>query len=61
MKRTMFGTDGVRGKANLEPMTSETALKLGRACAHVFRDGTRRHRVLIGKDTRSRGTCSRAR
>jgi phosphoglucosamine mutase len=55
MKRTMFGTDGVRGKANVEPMTSETALKLGRACAHVFRDGTRRHRVLIGKDTRLSG------
>jgi phosphoglucosamine mutase len=55
MKRTMFGTDGVRGRANVEPMTSETALKLGRACAHVFRDGTRRHRVLIGKDTRLSG------
>ena len=55
MKRTMFGTDGVRGRANIEPMTSETALKLGRACAHVFRDGARRHRVLIGKDTRLSG------
>ena len=55
MKKTMFGTDGVRGRANVEPMTSETALKLGRACAHVFRDGTRRHRVLIGKDTRLSG------
>jgi phosphoglucosamine mutase len=55
MKRSMFGTDGVRGRANIEPMTSETALKLGRACAHVFRDGARRHRVLIGKDTRLSG------
>jgi phosphoglucosamine mutase len=55
MKRAMFGTDGVRGRANVEPMTSETALKLGRACAHVFRDGARRHRVLIGKDTRLSG------
>ena len=55
MKRTMFGTDGVRGRANVEPMTSETALRLGRACAHVFREGERRHRVLIGKDTRLSG------
>ncbi len=55
MKRAMFGTDGVRGRANVEPMTSETALRLGRACAHVFRDSTRRHRVLIGKDTRLSG------
>lgn len=51
----IFGTDGIRGKANLEPMTSETALKLGRACAHVFRKGRRRHRILIGKDTRLSG------
>ena len=55
MKRTMFGTDGVRGRANVEPMTSETAVRLGRACAHVFRHGERRHRVLIGKDTRLSG------
>ncbi len=55
MRRSMFGTDGVRGRANVEPMTSETALRLGRACAHVFRDGARRHRVLIGKDTRLSG------
>jgi len=55
MKRSMFGTDGVRGRANVEPMTSETALRLGRACAHVFRAGARRHRVLIGKDTRLSG------
>jgi phosphoglucosamine mutase len=51
----MFGTDGIRGKANLPPMNSETALKVGRACAHVFRSGRRRHRVLIGKDTRLSG------
>jgi phosphoglucosamine mutase len=52
----LFGTDGVRGVANVEPITSETALKLGRALAHVFR-GTpgRHHRVLIGKDTRLSG------
>ncbi len=52
----LFGTDGVRGVANVEPITSETALKLGRALAHVFR-GTpgRHHRILIGKDTRLSG------
>ncbi len=55
MKRTMFGTDGIRGRANLPPMNSETALRLGRAAAAVFRDGARRHRVLIGKDTRLSG------
>jgi len=54
-KRRIFGTDGIRGKANIEPMSSETALKLGRACAHVFREGRRRHRILIGKDTRLSG------
>lgn len=54
-QRRMFGTDGIRGKANLEPMNSETALRLGRACAYVFRSGRRRHRILIGKDTRLSG------
>lgn len=53
--RRLFGTDGVRGVANQEPMTSETALKLGRAAAHVFRDSSRRHRIVIGKDTRLSG------
>ena len=49
----LFGTDGVRGVANTEPMTAETALKLGRAAAHVFkRHDDRRHRIVIGKDTR---------
>jgi len=52
----LFGTDGVRGVANTEPMTAETALKLGRAAAHVFkRDNHRRHRIVIGKDTRLSG------
>lgn len=54
MKR-LFGTDGVRGIANQEPMTCETALKLGRAAAHLFKDRTGRHRVVIGKDTRLSG------
>jgi phosphoglucosamine mutase len=53
--RRLFGTDGVRGVANQEPMTSETALKIGRAAAHVFRDSSRRHRIVIGKDTRLSG------
>lgn len=54
-KKRIFGTDGIRGKANIEPMTSETALRLGRACAYVFRNSRRRHRILIGKDTRLSG------
>jgi len=53
--RRLFGTDGVRGVANTEPMSSETALRLGRAVAHVFRRSPRRHKILIGKDTRVSG------
>ncbi len=53
--RRLFGTDGVRGRANREPMTAETALALGRAAAHLFtRDGGT-HRAVIGKDTRRSG------
>lgn len=51
----LFGTDGVRGVANLEPMTSEMAMKLGRAAAHVFRHREGRHQIIIGKDTRISG------
>jgi len=51
----LFGTDGVRGIANTEPMTAETALKLGRAAGHVFKQDERRHRIIIGKDTRLSG------
>lgn len=51
----LFGTDGIRGVANLAPMDSETMLKLGRAIAHVFRRSKGRHRILIGKDTRISG------
>lgn len=54
-KKKLFGTDGVRGVANTDPMTSEIALRLGRAVAHVFRESPRRHKVLIGKDTRVSG------
>ncbi len=53
--KRLFGTDGVRGIANQEPMTSEMAMKLGRAAAHLFRRRTGRHRIVIGKDTRLSG------
>ena len=53
--RKLFGTDGVRGVANLEPMTSETAMKLGRAVAHMFKRREGRHQIIIGKDTRVSG------
>lgn len=48
----IFGTDGVRGKANSFPMTVEIALALGRAAGKLFRCHEGRHRVVIGKDTR---------
>lgn len=51
----LFGTDGVRGKANVPPMDSETVMRLGRAAAHVMRRSKGRHRILIGKDTRISG------
>ncbi|GAB4340179.1 MAG: phosphoglucosamine mutase [Candidatus Abyssubacteria bacterium] len=51
----LFGTDGIRGTANIEPMTCETALKLGRAAGYVFQQNERRHRIVIGKDTRLSG------
>ncbi|MBI5643057.1 MAG: phosphoglucosamine mutase [Deltaproteobacteria bacterium] len=53
--KRLFGTDGVRGVANIEPMTSEMALQLGRAIAYVFKKEARRHRIVIGKDTRLSG------
>ncbi|MBU1573389.1 MAG: phosphoglucosamine mutase [Alphaproteobacteria bacterium] len=56
MTRKLFGTDGVRGRANSAPMTAEMALKLGAAAGRYFRrDGSREHRVVIGKDTRLSG------
>ncbi|HYX91701.1 MAG TPA: phosphoglucosamine mutase [Myxococcaceae bacterium] len=51
----LFGTDGVRGVANVHPMTAELALQLGRALAFLIRNGKHRHRVVIGKDTRLSG------
>jgi len=55
MKKRLFGTDGVRGVANNYPMTTEIAMQLGRAVAYVFKNGHRRHRIVIGKDTRLSG------
>lgn len=61
MSNKIFGTDGVRGTANIEPVTAETALKLGRAAAHVFKNlnqqphDRRKHKIVIGKDTRLSG------
>ncbi len=58
----LFGTDGVRGVANVEPVTAETALKLGRAAAHVFTQlnprtlpAGARPKIVLGKDTRLSG------
>ncbi len=59
--KKIFGTDGVRGVANIEPVTAETALRLGRAAGHVFKNlesqarGRGRHKIVIGKDTRLSG------
>lgn len=55
MTRKFFGTDGIRGLANTEPMTAATALKVGMAAGAYFTRGDHRHRVLIGKDTRLSG------
>lgn len=54
-ERTLFGTDGIRGVTNVDPMTPEVALRLGRAIAYVFCRPGHRGRVLIGKDTRLSG------
>ena len=52
----LFGTDGVRGKANVYPMTVDVALRIGQAVACLFRkDSTRHRKILIGKDTRISG------
>ncbi|HTD85248.1 MAG TPA: phosphoglucosamine mutase, partial [Candidatus Binatia bacterium] len=60
-QKRIFGTDGVRGTANLPPMDAETALKLGRSAAHVFKSLSTdpgefgKHKIVIGKDTRRSG------
>ena len=53
--RHLFGTDGIRGTANTDPMTAEIALRLGQAAGLLFTRGSHRHRVVIGKDTRLSG------
>jgi phosphoglucosamine mutase len=53
--KKLFGTDGVRGVANVFPMTTEMAMQLGRAAAYIFKNGGKRHRIVIGKDTRISG------
>ena len=57
MSKKLFGTDGVRGVANIHPMTTEIVMQLGRAAAYIFKDKDekRRHRIVIGKDTRLSG------
>src|SRR4029079_14280445 len=55
MADDLFGTDGVRGRANRWPMDTETVLKLGMAAGSMFAQGGHRHRVVIGKDTRLSG------
>ncbi len=55
MNRKLFGTDGIRGRANLEPVTAETALAVAKATGLEFRRGNHRHSVVIGKDTRLSG------
>lgn len=53
--RKLFGTDGIRGKANVEPLTPATLTRLGQAIGLSFMRGKYRHRVVIGKDTRLSG------
>ncbi len=54
--RRLFGTDGIRGIANIDPMTTEMMVKVGRAAAHIFKERKKgRHSIVIGKDTRLSG------
>jgi phosphoglucosamine mutase len=55
MTRKLFGTDGIRGTANSEPMTPETALKVAMAVGESLQNGSHKHLVVIGKDTRLSG------
>lgn len=55
MSRKLFGTDGIRGRANTHPMTAEVAMRLGQAAGRYFTKERRRHSVVIGKDTRRSG------
>lgn len=53
--RKLFGTDGVRGVANVHPMTTEIAMQIGRSLAFLVKDMKQDHRIVIGKDTRLSG------
>jgi len=53
--RRLFGTDGIRGVANVFPMTGEIAMQLGRGVAHVLKSRNRRNKIIVGKDTRLSG------
>ena len=56
MRRTYFGTDGIRGTVGEAPITPDFMLRLGHAVGAVLRgDRSRRPTVLIGKDTRISG------
>ncbi|PJI88665.1 phosphoglucosamine mutase [Sphingomonas koreensis] len=55
MARKYFGTDGIRGKTNVTPMTAAMAMQVGMAAGAHFRRGDHKHRVVIGKDTRLSG------
>ncbi|TAJ89102.1 MAG: phosphoglucosamine mutase [Reyranella sp.] len=55
MVRSLFGTDGIRGRANTAPMTAEIAMRIGMAAGQVFHRGAHRNRAVIGKDTRLSG------
>jgi phosphoglucosamine mutase len=55
MSERLFGTDGIRGEANIYPMTPELALRVGRAAGYLFRKDDNPHTILIGKDTRQSG------
>ncbi|MDH4316788.1 MAG: phosphoglucosamine mutase [Desulfobulbaceae bacterium] len=53
--RQLFGTDGVRGTANIYPMTTEIAMQIGRAIAFQVKNKAKGHHIVIGKDTRLSG------
>jgi len=53
--KKLFGTDGIRGVANVHPMTTEMAMQVGRGTAYIFKNKEKRHRIVIGKDTRLSG------